>query len=165
MESEFTARHLPFCQKTRENWSVILTILIIMSLLVVSLGGLAYFANASARAKGESLDAWVADSVQAWRSKDLDTDDFDVRMKDTNLDDVFSTFEAASGPAYVTPSEIRNEVTELAAPVAAKMNAETIKATTNAVKASSARLADKASKAVEAKRAARITDPKETQAA
>ncbi|MCF2705772.1 hypothetical protein I6E29_00585 [Arcanobacterium haemolyticum] len=48
---------------------------------------------------------WVADSVDAWRSDGLDVDDFELKVRDTSVEDVFAKFPVASED-YLTPDDV-----------------------------------------------------------
>ncbi|MEW6906082.1 hypothetical protein [Trueperella pyogenes] len=72
-------------------------------------GGAYYFARG--RKAAESRE-WVGESVKAWRSNELDGGRFEVRMQETHLDELFTTFDHDESNPYYTPEEIEEKVSK-----------------------------------------------------
>ncbi|WP_124055070.1 hypothetical protein [Arcanobacterium ihumii] len=53
-------------------------------------------------------------SVSDWRNDDLSLDSFEVKVKETRIDDVFTTFVEADGDGYINFEPINDRVMEIA---------------------------------------------------
>ena len=71
-----------------------------------ALTALAFFMNGGRSA--DEAGQWVKDSVHAWREGALETDRFEVELKDTRVKDVFSSFDQAEGSGYLSMSEVNS---------------------------------------------------------
>ncbi len=83
------------------------------------------------------VSGWVAESVDAWRSDSLDTDDFEIHYENGRVGDIFESFPEDQ-KAYVTPEDVEQtweqmvtlerdaagHVKEAAAPVIAKVTSK-----------------------------------------
>ena len=81
-----------------------------------------------------NVSDWVASSVDAWRADELDTDDFEIQIQNTQVSDLFESFPRDQS-AYYTPEDVEEtweqmvtlerdaaeHVKEATAPVIAKM--------------------------------------------
>ncbi|VEI12701.1 hypothetical protein [Trueperella bialowiezensis] len=84
------------------------TILLVVAAGATIAGGVRlYKRNEDRAAEGFK---WVEESVEAWRSNELDRDNFSVHVKDTQLDDLFTTFDHDDGDPYYSPEGIENRL-------------------------------------------------------
>ncbi|MFP7695900.1 hypothetical protein [Trueperella sp. LYQ143] len=88
-----------------------LTILLILFLAALSLGCVALVLNHQSTM--HLSRQWVMESVDAWRSKKLTRDTFDVHMEETTLADLFTTFDHDGGDPYVSAEAIEAGVTQV----------------------------------------------------
>lgn len=90
---------------------MISTVLLVVAMGVAVGGGVRLFkTHESGAAKGRE---WVEESVDAWRSKELDRNQFEVRHEDLELDDLFSTFDHDDRDPYYSPEDIEERLTQV----------------------------------------------------
>lgn len=90
---------------------MISTVLLVVAIGAAVGGGVRLFkTHESEAAKGRE---WVEESVDAWRSKELDRKQFEVRHEDLELDDLFSTFDHDDRDPYYSPEDIEERLTQV----------------------------------------------------
>lgn len=76
----------------------ILVVLLILAAAAAVYGGVFY-------SRQNNLSTWVAESVDAWRSDELDTNHFDVQIENARVGDLFESFPQ-DHKAYLTPEDV-----------------------------------------------------------
>lgn len=94
--------------------SVVVSILIFLAVAIVALATVALFLN-DGRTLGEN-GRWVKDSVQVWRESKQDTTPYEVNIEDAHVNDVFTSFEEASGDGYLSLEEVSSTLKPVTEP-------------------------------------------------
>lgn len=89
------------------TWIIESVIVVILIFLIVIAAAALVFAMVYSSHK-EEADNLVTESVTAWRSSNLDVDEFDVQVSHSSVSQVFSVFPQAE-QAYVTPESVEEE--------------------------------------------------------
>ncbi|QOR48344.1 hypothetical protein INS90_03475 [Trueperella pecoris] len=72
-------------------------------------GGAYYLVRGKSTAEGRE---WVGSSLKAWRSKELSRDQFRVHVQETDLDDMFATFDHDGFDPYYSPEGIEEKLSK-----------------------------------------------------
>lgn len=85
------------------DWLNIVIFIVVLALFIVlAFAVLKMVANRSF--PDFAWEQWIQDSVAAWRNKELDTSEFNVKVADTSVTDFFPGFDPGPDPAVKLPS-------------------------------------------------------------
>ena len=96
--------------------SVIASVLLLLVVAVLS-GGVVWLFLNEGRPASQSAE-WVKESVTAWRSGELASEEYAVELEDAPVADVFSSFEQAEGDGYFSLDDVETAFKPVAQPLA-----------------------------------------------